>query len=120
MSAEGETPKFVKVDTLKLLAACRFQGRLVSVDHHKITKLIEEGIKHAVRSADRAKQENKELRKEIEQLRAERAKVVVIADSDDVTSSDERPPEPSNKDEEAILKKRRRQEPAADCDIKEQ
>ncbi|WKY05808.1 hypothetical protein Q1695_006205 [Nippostrongylus brasiliensis] len=107
MSADSDVPKFIKVDALKLLAACRFQGRLGSVDHQKVMKLFEDDIKHALNSADRTRKENKELSKEIKQLREERARVVVIADRDDVTSGEERPSEPSERDEEGVPKKRK-------------
>ncbi|WKY12438.1 hypothetical protein Q1695_003767 [Nippostrongylus brasiliensis] len=58
------------------------------LDHQKITKLFEDGIRHALNCADRTRKENKELGKEIKQLREERARVVVIANSGDVTSGE--------------------------------
>ncbi|VDL79499.1 unnamed protein product [Nippostrongylus brasiliensis] len=72
------------------------------IDHQKITKLFEDGIRHALNCADRTRKENKELGKEIKQLREERARVVVIANIGDVTSGNELPPEPSERDEDGV------------------
>ncbi|VDL78837.1 unnamed protein product [Nippostrongylus brasiliensis] len=116
-SSEGITGRIIWPNQQGITAGVyRIQEQQTEVqifNNSKEPMILREGWHKAVASADRTRKENKELRKEIQQLREERARVVVIADSDDVTSGDDRPPEPSERDEDAIPKKRKRTPKAA-------